>query len=170
MSSVTTPINVRIDNEAKQRLDKLLERSGRTLTAVVRRYIERLVEAWESTPGEPANEELVLFLTAAQFAAAVKRAGGEDQLPGAARRVLTSWASGADAAGRPAGASYAELPKLVEAAKGALDRMLEAYAELPAYDGDLAELFTAALQDVPVRARIDDLLRESVRGRRGRKA
>jgi hypothetical protein len=47
--------------------------------------------------------------------------------------------------------------------------MLEAYAELPPYDGDLAELFTAALLAVPVRATIDRLVRESVRGRRPRK-
>jgi hypothetical protein len=47
--------------------------------------------------------------------------------------------------------------------------MLEAYTDLPPYDGDLAELFTAALLAVPVRATIDRLVRESVRGRRGRR-
>jgi hypothetical protein len=167
-SSVTTPVNVRIDNEVKKRLDALLDRSGRSLTAVVRRYIERLVGAWEATPGEPANEELILFLTAAQYAAAVRRAGDEAQLGDAARRVVASWAGG-DAAGRPAATDYADLPRLVDAAQGALDRMLEAYADLPQYNGDLAELFSAALRAVPVRDTIDRLVRESVRGRRGRR-
>jgi predicted transcriptional regulator len=168
-SNATTPINVRIDNDLKKRLDALLEKSGRSLTAVVRRYIERLVKAWEATPGEPATEELILFLTAAQFAAAVNRAGGEDQLDGAIRRVVEAWVSGGDVARRPAAVDYPQLPRLVEAAQGALDQMLEAYTELPAYDGDLAELFTAALLAVPVRATIDRLVRDSVRGRRGRK-
>src|SRR4051794_28932111 len=69
--------DVRVGKDLKERLDVLLDRSGRTLTAVVRRFIERLVTAWEATPGEPASEELILFLTAAQFAAAVNRAEGE---------------------------------------------------------------------------------------------
>jgi hypothetical protein len=167
-SNVTTPVNVRVDNELKKRLDLLLERSGRTLTAVVRRYIDRLVAAWEATPGEPANEEIILFLTAAQFAAAVRRAGGEDQLADAVRRLVVGWAGG-DAARSPAVSDYPNMPQLVEAAQGALDRMLEAYTELPVYNGDLAELFTAALLAVPVRATIDRLVRESIRGRRGRR-
>src|SRR5262245_16835850 len=103
-SNVTTPVNVRIDNEVKKRLDVLLEKSGRSLTAVVRRFIERLVDAWEATPGEPANEELILFLTAAQFAAAARRAGGEGPLGEAVRRVVASWAGGGDVATRPAAA------------------------------------------------------------------
>jgi hypothetical protein len=168
-SSVTSPVNVRIDNQVKKRLDVLLDRSGRSLTAVVRRYIERLVEAWEQTPGEPANEELVVFLTAAQFAAAANRAGGEARLGDAVRRLVASWAGGGEAAGRPGAPGYAELPRLVNAARGALDRMLEAYAELPPYDGDLAELFTEALRAVPVRDTIDRLVRQSVRGRRRRR-
>ena len=49
-SKDTTPINVRLDNDLKERLDKLLEKSGRSQTAVVRRYIERLVTALEATP------------------------------------------------------------------------------------------------------------------------
>src|SRR5262249_39536022 len=106
MSNVTTPVNVRIDNEVKKRLDALLDRSGRSLTAVMRRYVERLVDAWEATPGEPANEELILFLTAAQFAAAVRRAGGEEQLGEAVRRLVTSWAGGGDVASRPAATAY----------------------------------------------------------------
>src|SRR4051794_20356205 len=93
-SSQTTPINVRVDNEVKKRLDLLLERSGRTLTAVIRRFIDRLVAAWEATPGEPANEEVILLLTAAQFAAAVRRAGGEGQVTDAVRRLVVAWASG----------------------------------------------------------------------------
>jgi antitoxin component of RelBE/YafQ-DinJ toxin-antitoxin module len=168
-SSVTTPINIRIDNEVKKRLDALLDRSGRSLTAVVRRFIERLVDAWEATPGEPANEELILFLTAAQFAAAVRRAGGEEQLGDAVRQVVASWAGGVGPASRPAAAEYPDLAKLVDAAQGALDTMLEAYAELPPYNGDLADLFTAALLAVPVRGTIDRLVRESVRKRRGQR-
>jgi hypothetical protein len=62
------------------------------------------------------------------------------------------------------------MQKLVDAAQGVLDRMMEAYAELPQYNGDLAELFSAALRTVPVRDTIDRLLRESIRGRRGRRA
>jgi hypothetical protein len=168
-SNVTTPVNVRIDNEVKKRLDALLDRSGRSLTAVIRRYVERLVDAWEATPGDPANEELIVFLTAAHYAAAVRRAGGEEKLGDAVRPVLASWAGGGGGAGRPAAAHYPDLPRLVEAAQGALDRLLGAYAELPPYDGDLAELFTAALMAMPVRATIDRLVRESVRGRRPRK-
>src|SRR5262249_53170049 len=145
-SNVTTPVNVRVDNEVKKRLDLLLERSGRTLTAVVRRYIDRLVAAWEATPGEPANEELILFLTAAQLNAAVHRAGSESKLAEAARRVLGAWASGGDVVDCPTVVEYPDLPKLVEAAQAALDRMLEVYTGLPVYDGDLAELFAAALQ------------------------
>src|SRR5262249_52155679 len=139
------------------------------LTAVVRRFIDRLVDAWEATPGEPASEELILLLTAAQFAAAARRAGGEEQLGDAARRVGASWAGGGNVAGRPPAADYPDLAKLIEAAQRALDRMLEVYTDLPAYDGDLAELFAAALAAVPVRATIDRLVRESVRGRRGRR-
>jgi hypothetical protein len=169
VSKVTTPVNVRIDNDTKKRLDVLLDRSGRSLTAVVRRYIERLVDAWEASPGEPANEELILFLTAAQFAAAARRAGGEEQLGEAVRQVAASWASGGDVASRPSATSYPDFEELVKAAEGALDRLVEAYADLAAYDGDLAELFTAALLAVPVRATIDRLVRESVRGRRGRR-
>ena len=169
VSKVTTPVNVRVDNDVKKRLDVLLEKSGRSLTAVVRRFIERLVDAWEATPGEPAHEELILFLTAAQFAAAARRAGGEEQLGEAARRVVASWAGGGDVAGRTAPTDYPDLPKLVEAAQGALDRMLEVYSDLPPYDGDLADLFTTALLAVPVRGTIDRLVRESVRGRRGRR-
>src|SRR5438067_1182391 len=123
-SNVTTPINVRVDNQVKQRLDVLLDKSGRSLTAVVRRFIERLVDAWEATPGEPANEELILFLTAAQFAAAVRWAGGEEQLGDAVQRVVASRVSGGDIASRPARTDYPDLPKLVEAAQDALDRML----------------------------------------------
>jgi hypothetical protein len=162
-------VDVRIDNEVKKRLDVLLDRSGRSLTAVVRRYIERLVDAWEATPGEPANEELILFLTAAQYAAAVRRTGGEDQLGNVARQLVATWAKGTDVTGRSSTPDYPDMPKLVEAAQGALDRMLEVYADLPAYDGDLTELITAALAAVPVRATIDRLVRESVRGRRGRR-
>lgn len=168
-SNVTTPINVRIDNDQKQRLDLLLDKSGRSLTAVVRRFIDRLVDAWDATPGEPANEELILFLTTAQFSAAVRRAGGVEQLGDAVRLVIVAWAGDGDAARRSDAIDYPDLPKLVDAAQLALDRMLEAYADLPAYDGDLSELFTAALRAVPVRAVIDKLVRESVRGRRGRK-
>ncbi|MHB1424869.1 MAG: ribbon-helix-helix protein, CopG family [Gemmataceae bacterium] len=168
-ASITTPVNVRIDNQLKKRLDALLDKSGRSLTAVLRRFIERLVAAWESTPGEPANEELILFLTASQFAAGVRRAGGEEQLGGAVRQVIADWAGGRDTTDRAATAEYADLPRLVEAAQAALDRMLEAYTELPPYEGDLAELFTTALQAVPVRATIDRLVRESIRGRRGRR-
>jgi hypothetical protein len=168
-SSVTTPVNVRIDNQVKKRLDVLLEKSGRSLTAVVRRYIERLVDAWEATPGEPANEELIVFLTAAQFTAAVRRAGSEEQLGEAVRQVVAAWAGGCDMTNRPASTAYPDLPRLVEAAQGVMDRMLEVYTELPSYDGDLAELFTSALMAVPVRATIDRLVRESVRGRRGRR-
>src|SRR4051812_10637368 len=98
-SNVTTPVNVRIDNELKKELDALLEKSGRSLTAVVRRFIERLVKAWKATPGEPDNEELILFLTVAQFGAAVRRAGDEKQLGDAVRQVVAAWASGADVAG-----------------------------------------------------------------------
>jgi hypothetical protein len=170
ISSVTTPINVRIDNQVKKRLDVLLDKSGRSLTAVLRRYIERLVDAWETTPGEPANEELILFLTAAQFATAVHRAGGEAQLGDAVRRVVASWAGGGSAAAdRPSVKDYPDLPRLIDAAQGALDRMLEVYADLPQYNGDLAELFTTALLAVPVRDTIDRLIRESIRGRRGRR-
>jgi len=168
-SNVTTPINVRVDNQVKQRLDILLDKSGRSLTAVVRRFIERLVDAWEATPGEPANEELILFLTTAQFAAVVRRAGGEKQVGDAVQRVVASWAGGGNVGGRTHAADYPDLAKLIEAARGALDRMLEVYTDLPAYDGDLAELFAAALAAVPVRATIDRLVRESVRGRRGRR-
>jgi hypothetical protein len=169
-SSVTSPVNVRIDNQVKKRLDVLLDKSGRSLTAVVRRYIERLVEAWEQTPGEPANEELILFLTAAQLTAAVKRAGGEDQLGEAVRRLVVSWAGGgSEAAGCPSKVTYADLPRLIDTAREALDRMLEVYAELPPYNGDLVDLFSAALRAVPVRDTIDRLVRESVRGRRGRR-
>src|SRR5215831_2576413 len=106
VSKVTTPVNVRVDNDIKKRLDVLLEKSGRSLTAVVRRFIERLVDAWEATPGEPAHEELILFLTAAQFAAAARRAGGEEQLGDAARRVVASWAGGGDVAGRAPATDY----------------------------------------------------------------
>lgn len=166
-SNITTPVNVRIDTKVKQRLDGLLDKSGRSLTAVLRRYIERLVDAWEATPGDPANEELILFLTAVQFASAARRAGGEEQLGEAVRRLVASWTSGD--AGRPAATEYPDFPKLVEAAQAALDRMLEAYTTLPQYDGDLAELFTAALLAVPVRPTIDRLVREGVRGRRGRR-
>src|SRR5579884_1369705 len=155
VSSVTTPVNVRIDNQVKKRLDVLLEKSGRSLTAVVRRYIERLVDAWEATPGEPANEELILFLTAAQFAAVVRRAGSEENLGKAVRQLVADWAGGSEATNRSSVTNYPDLPRLVEAAQGALDRMLEVYIELPSYDGDLAELFTAALLAVPVRTIID---------------
>ena len=105
----------------------------------------------EGGPGEPTSEEFILFLSAATYAAAVRRAGGEDKLDEAARG---SWNPG------PTGPTQAELGRdrlrrvaqTTEAAQGALDRMLKAYAELPVYDGDLAELFTAALLAVPVRA------------------
>jgi hypothetical protein len=170
VSSVTTPVNVRIDNEVKKRLDLLLEKSGRSLTAVMRRFIERLVDAWEATPGEPANEELILFLTAAQFAAAVRRAGSEEQLGEAVRQLVAEWAGGSEVTNRPSATKYSDLPRLVEAAQGALDRMLEVYTKLPSYDGDLAELFTTALLALPVRAIIDRLVRDSVRGRRGRRS
>jgi hypothetical protein len=102
----------------------------------------------------------------AQFAA-VRRAGGEEQLLDAVRPVVASWAGGGAVASRPAAPDYPDLPKLVDAAQGALDRMLEVYADLPPYDGDLAELFTAALLAVPVRATVDKLVWEEVHRQRG---
>src|SRR5262245_16242785 len=127
---------------------------------------DRLIRAWEATSGKPACEDLLVCLKAIQHAGAIRRVGQLHEPGDGDEQVGVACADEGGIAKSDSWVDYPHLQKLVEVAQGTLYALLDAYVDLPPFDGDLDELFTMVLLAVPIRATIDQLIRDGVRNRK----